>query len=132
MEAHCEERGHGGFDTTLGLVNETYCWDEMENVIRKFSQTCIHCIISTNGKRLPQILATAVHGKRPNKAVHMDYLYLRPAGVCDLKYLLLIKDDLSAHTCLDACDAAATRQKRLIKMHGKFCIYEMVSDRPVI
>lgn len=45
MEAHCEERGHRGFDTTLGLVERTHWLDEMEQDITKFAQSCIHYII---------------------------------------------------------------------------------------
>lgn len=72
----------------------------MKEDVRKFSQACIHCIVSRNGENLPCLLSISLHGDRPNNVVHADFLHMAPAEKSDLKYILVIKDNISSYTWL--------------------------------
>lgn len=63
-------------------------------------------------ERIPVSLFSAVHGTKPNEVVHADFLYMGHTEGSDVKYLLLVKDDLITNTRLWTCknaesDAAA-------------------------
>lgn len=51
-------------------------------------------------------MATAIYGGRPNEVVHINILYMGPAEKSSLKFLLLIKDDISSYTWLYPCENA--------------------------
>lgn len=106
VEGHCGERGHRAYEATLEAIKETYWWSNIKQDVREFTQACIHCIISRNGERIPRPLATAIHGEKPNEVIHMDFLYMGPAEESNMKYLLLIKDDLSSYAWLYPCERA--------------------------
>lgn len=106
VEAHCGERGHKAFAATLHTISSEYWWPEMKQDIREFTQSCIHCIISRNGERIPRPLASALHGENPNEVIHADFLYMRPSEENDLKYVLIVKDDLSSYSLLCPCNSA--------------------------
>lgn len=78
----------------------------MKHNVRELTQSCIHCIVSRNGERIARPLATAIHGDQPSEVVHADILYMGPAEGSQLKYLLLIKDDLSSYTWLHPSENA--------------------------
>lgn len=106
VAGHCGERGHRAYAATLDTIGESYWWDEMKKDVREFTQSCIHCIISRNGERIPRPLSTALHGERPNEVIHADFLYMGPPERSELKYVLVIKDDLSSYTWLWPCGSA--------------------------
>lgn len=72
----------------------------MKSDTKKFVQSCIHCIVSRNGERILHLLASALHGERPNEVIHSDFIYIGPAERSNLKYLLIIKYDISSYTWL--------------------------------
>lgn len=69
-------------------------------------------------------MATALHAQNPNEVVHMDYLYIGPATKGNLKYVLLLKDDLSSYCWLypaaapDAHTAATALAKWMAAFGG--------------
>lgn len=59
-----------------------------------------------NGDCIPRPQATAIQGDRPNEGIHADFLYMGPANGSNVKYLLLIKDDLSSYSWIHPCNNA--------------------------
>lgn len=72
----------------------------MKKDSKEFIQSCIYRIISRNGERISRPLATALHGEKPNEVIHADFLYMGPAEENNLKYVLIIKDDICSYTWL--------------------------------
>lgn len=78
----------------------------MKEDIRELTRACVHCIISRSGEQVRRPLSTALHDKKPNEVVHMDFLYMGPANENAIKYLLLIKDDVNSYYWLLPCSNA--------------------------
>lgn len=74
--------------------------------IEALTQSYIHCIISKGREGIFRPLAEAVHTDRPNKVVHVDFLYMGPAVGADTKYLLLLGDNHVSYTWLHLCSNA--------------------------
>lgn len=74
------------------------------------AQSCLHCKISRTRETIPRPLVIALHGFRPNKVVHISFLYMGESEHRDAKYLLLVKDDMSGYSWLKFC-ASADRDK---------------------
>lgn len=89
VEAHCGERGHRAYEATLDIIAETYWWNDLQRDVREFTQSCIHCIVSRTGERVPLPLAEELHGSKPNEVVHADLLYMGPSEDCDLKLCVI-------------------------------------------
>lgn len=83
-----------------------YWWQDIKQDIEEFILSCIHCIISRHGEKIPRSLPTALHGKKPNVLSHADFLYMGPAEECNLKYVLIVKHDVSSYTGLCPCNSA--------------------------
>lgn len=61
----------------------------------------------------PRPVSTTLNGENPNKAAHAAFLYTAPAEICNLTFVLIIKDIINPYTWLCPCnnansDAAAT------------------------
>lgn len=82
IDAHCGDRGHRAYDSTLEVVKRTNWWTEMKGDVEEFTQVCIHCITSRNGVKIPRPLAAALHGEKPNEMVYSDFLYMGPPDKC--------------------------------------------------
>lgn len=72
----------------------------MKHNAKNFIQACIHCIVSRSGDEIPRPVLTALHGAKPNETAHVDFLYMRTSHNNNITYFLLLKDDLSAYSCL--------------------------------
>lgn len=103
--SHCSLGGHRGQDATESIIRENFVWRDMKGDIAEFVKTCIHCIVTRAGEVIPRPLGTQLHGQRPNEVVHVDYLFMGE-GVDDLKYVLLIRDELSSFVWLCATATA--------------------------
>lgn len=98
--SHTSSMGHRGIDATRSIISESFWWETLEKDLRNFIKNCLHCIVSRTGDIRPRPLASALHGSRPNEVVHIDYLYMGKEAFGNLKYILLIKDDLSSFVWL--------------------------------
>lgn len=103
--SHCSLGGHRGHAATESIVREHFVWTNMGEDIAEFVRSCIHCIITRTGEIVPRPLGSAIHGTRPNEVIHVDYLYMGH-GLDKLKYVLLIRDDLSSFVWLRATTQA--------------------------
>lgn len=92
-----------------------YCSNIHLNINQLVQTTCV-----TSSKRPPrnkhQQLRTALHGKKPNKVVHLNILWIRNTKSSSGKYLPNLKIDLSSYarhqfcSCLK-CKASASGGK---------------------
>lgn len=98
--SHCGQNGHRGTDETYSIISEEFIWTNMYKDIRAFFNGCIHCVVSRTGEIIPRRLASTLHGSTPNEVVHMDFLYIDAAVGSDMKYVLIIRDDLSGYVWL--------------------------------
>lgn len=109
--AHCGNRGDRSYDAALDIVAQSCWWTDVREDIKEFTQLCIYCIVSRNGKGIPRPLSTALHASKPDGVVHAESLYIEPATDCIERYILVIKDDISSYTWLQSCkstDSGAT------------------------
>lgn len=100
--------------------------------VKEFTQGCINCIIYRAGERIPRPLATSLHGQKPNEVVHMDFLYMGIAEKRDVRYVLVLNDDVSSYTWLFASSSpdAETAAGALAKWIAAFGSMDwLVSDR---
>lgn len=57
VESHRRERGQRVYAATLDTISETNRWIEMRECFWEFKQSCIHCIVSRTGERIPRSLS---------------------------------------------------------------------------
>ena len=93
----------------------------MKTDISVFCNTCLHCLTTIGGQRVPRPLGHAIHADKPNQLIHFNFLYMYP-GDDNMKYVFIIKDDHSSFVLLEAtedCDAQ-TATKTLLKWFSMF------------
>lgn len=103
VEAHCSERGRQAHASTLEVISSQYWWTRLKEAVREFTLAYIHCIVSRNDEQIPRRLSTALQGVCPNEVVHVDFLCIEPAEESNLKYILVVKDDISSYNWLQLC-----------------------------
>ena len=131
VTAHCGEVGHRGIDATLSIVLESFYWSTLKEDTKKLVETCYHCLLTRSGSVMPRPLGRALHGKKPNEVIHIDYLYMG-SGIESKKYILIIRDDLSSYTWLWSADSptAANAAEALCVWIGAFGSFTwLVSDQ---
>ena len=97
--AHCGAAGHRGFKNTMLSIKDHFFWKEMEEDVKRFVASCIHCVATTRGNREPRPFGPAVHGTSANDLIQFDFLEIGPSAT-GMKYILMIRDDLSSYSWL--------------------------------
>lgn len=131
IAAHTGIGGHRGASTTLRGMSEFVQWSSMEPDAKSFVGSCLHCLSTTTGGKVPRPMAQTLHATEPNKMLHMDYLYIYP-GVDGYNYVLVLKDDFSSYVSLIKCKAADAEHtaEALISWFATFgVVLDWVSDR---
>lgn len=72
----CGNSGHRRKKVTINKVTGKFYCENLEEDVRDFVQNGIHCIITNMRERTPRPLSTALHGKRPNEVVDIDFPYI--------------------------------------------------------
>lgn len=103
--AHAGNAGHRGFDPTWNVLREHFTWNSQRDDVRSFVSSCLLCVLSKSGNKIPRPLSTTIHAAKPNKVIHFDYLFLGDNDR-DKKYVLVVKDDLSGYCWLDLSPVA--------------------------
>ena len=131
VATHAGPNGHRGKDATENNLKSSFYWDSMEQDCTHFVDSCIHCILSRTGNKIPRPLATTCHADKPNEVVHFDFIYMGASSE-EYKYILVIKDNLSSYFWLVGCASAdaETAAEALSKWITVFTAMDMwVSDQ---
>jgi hypothetical protein len=92
--------GHLGYQAACSKLSQYFYWPNMSKDMRELCNSCLHCIPTRGGMRIPRPLGEAVHGQKPNQVVHLDWLYIMPAekdGKHNFQWNLIMRDDLSGY-----------------------------------
>jgi len=90
--------GHLGYQATAQKLAQFFYWKNSVEDAKAVCSSCLHCLPTRGGARVPRPLGTQVHGSRPNEVVHMDWIYIWPMkknGIHEYQWNLIIRDDLS-------------------------------------
>ena len=131
VAAHTGPGGHRGASTTVRGMRDFVMWTSMEDDAKAFVGSCLHCLSTTTGGKVPRPMAQTLHATAPNKLLHMDFLYIYP-GVDGYNYVLVLKDDFSSYVSLVKCKAADAEHtaKALVDWFATFgVVLNWVSDR---
>lgn len=78
------------------MLNKFAFWSTLSEDVRSFVQSCIYCLWTVGGERVPRPFGTALHGTKPNDLLQFDYIELAPSSEGD-KYVLMLLDDHSVY-----------------------------------
>lgn len=92
--AHTGPSGHRGTTSTIATLQENFFWSTLSSDVRTFVRSCIHCLSTTGGERVPRPFGPAVHGTSPNDLLQFDYIEVAPSASAE-KYVLMLRDDHS-------------------------------------
>jgi RNase H-like domain found in reverse transcriptase/Reverse transcriptase (RNA-dependent DNA polymerase)/Integrase core domain/Integrase zinc binding domain/Chromo (CHRromatin Organisation MOdifier) domain len=129
--AHTSMGGHRGLKTTTNTIREHFEWKTMLADIKTFCNTCLHCLSTIGGDRVPRPFGEALHADRPNDVLHMDFLFMG-SSTTGATYVLVLKDDLSSYVWLIPCqraDAASVVDALVLWFAAFGVAYTWVSDR---
>ena len=105
VAAHCGLGGHRGLTSTMQIIKSKVSWSTMEADVRAFVQSCLVCVLSAGGMKVPRPLGQQVHAQRVSELLHFDFLYIGESRT-DHTYILILKDDFSGYVFLRACKSA--------------------------
>jgi hypothetical protein len=72
----------------------------MAKDVKVFLQSCLHCVVTIPGDKVPRQLGTQLRSTKLNEILHFDLLYIGLSRDGKYQYLLLLKDDLSGYLWL--------------------------------
>ena len=99
IAAHTGLAGHRRKKTTKTILKAHFVWSNINAGVDYFCQSCIHCLATESGERIPRPLGYSIHASKPNEVLHFDFCYIGK-GSGDLTYVLILKDDLSSYVRL--------------------------------
>lgn len=131
IAGHAGLSGHRGYTTTQRNIKNHFWWPKIDEEVKAFCLSCLHCLITHTGELIPRPLGHALHAEKPNEILHFDFRYITP-GENGFDYVLILKDDLSGFVRLvPATNAnAETAADALIDWFSCFgTVKQWVSDR---
>lgn len=102
---HTGPAGHRGVQATTSAIKSVFQWSTLVDDVQMFCKSCIHCVSTLGGSRVPRPFGPAVHGTEPNDLLQFDFLEIAPSKTGS-KYLLLLRDDFSSYSWLIPFTAA--------------------------
>jgi hypothetical protein len=116
--------GHLGYQAAVRKLGEFCWWKGCEKDMLELCSSCLHCLPTRGGVRIPRPLGEAVHGTQRNEVLHMDWIYVMPAppkGSHDFQWNLILREDLAgvvkitpAHTPMTAVTVEALMEWRAL------------------
>ena len=94
---HTGPAGHRGIDTTRTNISSIFTWKTLQDDVKTFVNSCIHCLSTTKGIREPRPFGPALHGTAPNDLIQFDYIEMGPSTT-GMKYILMMRDDFSSYS----------------------------------
>ena len=121
IAAHTGHGGHRSTNVTMATVRAHFSWKKLENDIKSFVNTCLHCLCTQPATTVTRPLGHALHADHPNELLHFDFCHMSPAED-DLLYVLILKDDHSGYVWLvpTTKTTAETIADSLIKLFAAF------------
>ncbi len=113
VTAHQAVAGHRGVNATAHILLRYVVWTGLRSDVRKTCASCLHCLPTRGGHRVPRPWLSAVHASSCNELLHFDFMELerlytaRAAGAGEPKqaFILVLKDDFSGFVELVPADA---------------------------
>lgn len=81
-----------GMEATQNFISQEFKWFGIIQDTREFVNSCLLCLMSKSGNKMPRTLSTTLHSTKPNDPQHFYYLFLGLSTSKD-KYIMVIKDD---------------------------------------
>ena len=97
---HCGEAGHRVAEATSDTLSNVFTWKGCVTDAHEFTKSCLLCIISKTGNKIPRPFSLTLHAIRPNQVSHFDYLYLGDSMEDD-QYALVVKDHLGGYVWIE-------------------------------
>lgn len=91
--SHCGSIGHRGIESTTSIIKKSFWWPDLDISVTKLMKG------ARSGGLIPTPLGSAIHGSRPKKVLHMDFLFMG-SGSNDQRYILVLLYDLSSFVWL--------------------------------
>lgn len=116
---------------TLSTIKAVFEWDTMDADVNAFVQSCLVCVLSANGTRVPRPLRHQRHAERVSELIHFDFLSVGESQMGS-QYILIIKDDFSGCVFLRSCakaDAESAAEILLCYFTAFFPVLEWFSDQ---
>ncbi|KAE9083679.1 hypothetical protein PF006_g26638 [Phytophthora fragariae] len=104
--AHAGAAGHRGAKTTAKALEDLFSWRSLRKDVAVFVSECMHCMATATGK-IPRPLGETLRATKPNEQLHFDFLSMAE-GAGGLKYVLVLKDNMSGYVELVACVQATS------------------------
>ena len=99
--------GYGGKypkDLTLRTLKAKYYWNELQEDVESICASCLHCIPTMGGIKIPLPLGSAIHAQKPNAMFHFNFLYIQKASPANPNECIsVIRDDFSGMVELIPC-----------------------------
>lgn len=104
--AHAGSPVNRSAEATRSAFAAQFYWEDQEEDVHSFVAVCLLHIMAKGKNKIPRPLSLTAHVAIPNEVIHFDYLFM---GESDdhLKYIFVIKDDLSGYAWLDAYPATS-------------------------
>lgn len=110
---------------TVGTIKELFWWHKMDEQIRGWVKMCLCCSVTRGGSMVLRPTLSSSHARSRMELLHFDFLKM-PAGTGGLNYILVMKDDFSMFTQLEAyaeADADSTVES-LMNWFSRYGIVE--------
>jgi transposase InsO family protein len=128
--AHAGASGHRGTKTTARALEDLFWWRSLPKDVAMFVSECMHCMATATGK-IPRPLDETLWATKPNEQLIFDFLSMTE-GAGGLKYVLVLKDNMSGYVELVACVRATSEEvyQALLDWFKRFgVVRQWVSDQ---
>ncbi|KAF0683207.1 Aste57867_24725 [Aphanomyces stellatus] len=129
--AHCGSMGHRGEDVMYSHIRRQFWIDNLKQLVQNFVRECSMCPLVKGERVIQRPHSELWHAERANEGLHFDFLFMGDS-FGPMKYILVLKDDLTHFCELIACEAptADVVVTALLDWHKRFGIPETwISDQ---
>jgi hypothetical protein len=104
--------GHRGAPVTYNYLQEYVWFENMNDFVKGFVQTCITCLkLKGTNERVPRPLGTQIEATNRGEILCVDYLYIgepRKKSSHNCRYILVLKDKFSRYVELIPTESCTT------------------------